>query len=83
MKMTQRVGVVQRLVLIELSGGSLYESIMKKEAQGELFSEDELKDLLLQVSLGLKYIHSSGLAHMDIKPSNSGFNGSFPVFSDC
>jgi len=42
-----------------------------KEAQGELFSEEELKDLLLQVSLGLKYIHSSGLAHLDIKPSMS------------
>ncbi|CAL8262232.1 unnamed protein product [Merluccius merluccius] len=51
-------------------GGSLYDAIMKKEAQGELFSEEELKDLLLQVSLGLKYIHSSGLAHLDIKPSN-------------
>uniref|UniRef100_A0A8C5B7L5 Wee1-like protein kinase n=1 Tax=Gadus morhua TaxID=8049 RepID=A0A8C5B7L5_GADMO len=51
-------------------GGSLYDSIVKKEAQGELFSEEELKDLLLQVSLGLKYIHSSGLAHLDIKPSN-------------
>ncbi|CAL8355470.1 unnamed protein product [Lota lota] len=51
-------------------GGSVYDSIMKKEAQGELFSEEELKDLLLQVSLGLNYIHSSGLAHLDIKPSN-------------
>ncbi|MEQ2205367.1 hypothetical protein XENOCAPTIV_023654 [Xenoophorus captivus] len=27
------------------------------------------RDLLLQVAMGLKYIHSSGLAHLDIKPS--------------
>ncbi|KAM7396390.1 hypothetical protein PAMP_019434 [Pampus punctatissimus] len=51
-------------------GGSLNNAIMKKEVQGELFSEAELKDLLLQVSMGLKYIHSLGLVHLDIKPSN-------------
>ncbi|XP_053175220.1 wee1-like protein kinase 2 [Scomber japonicus] len=51
-------------------GGSVNDTIMKKEVQGELFSEAELKDLLLQVSMGLKYIHSLGLVHLDIKPSN-------------
>ncbi|CAJ1057207.1 wee1-like protein kinase 2 [Xyrichtys novacula] len=51
-------------------GGSLNDAILKKETQGELFSEAELKDLLLQVSMGLKYIHGSGLVHLDIKPSN-------------
>uniref|UniRef100_A0A8C6KXN0 Wee1-like protein kinase n=1 Tax=Nothobranchius furzeri TaxID=105023 RepID=A0A8C6KXN0_NOTFU len=51
-------------------GGSLSDAIVKKEAQAELFTEAELKDLLLQVAMGLKYIHSSGLVHLDIKPSN-------------
>lgn len=53
------------------SGGSLADAILQKEVQGELFSERELKDLLLQVSMGLKYIHCSGLVHLDIKPSVS------------
>ncbi|PNJ47264.1 WEE1 isoform 6, partial [Pongo abelii] len=34
------------------------------------FKEAELKDLLLQVGRGLRYIHSMSLVHMDIKPSN-------------
>lgn len=53
------------------TGGSLSDVIVKKGAQGDLFSEVELKDLLLQVSMGLKYIHSLGLVHLDIKPSMS------------
>ncbi|XP_057692691.1 wee1-like protein kinase 2 isoform X2 [Corythoichthys intestinalis] len=52
------------------NGGSLSDVIRAKELQGEMFSETELNDLLLQVSMGLKYIHSLGLVHLDIKPSN-------------
>ncbi|KAM4733472.1 wee1-like protein kinase 2 [Anableps anableps] len=51
-------------------GGSLSDAMVQKEAQGELLTEAELKDLLLQVAMGLKFIHSSGLVHLDIKPSN-------------
>ncbi|KAL0968514.1 hypothetical protein UPYG_G00267870 [Umbra pygmaea] len=51
-------------------GGSLHDAIVEKEAHRELFSELELRDLLLQISMGLKYIHSSLLVHLDIKPSN-------------
>ncbi|XP_056334504.1 wee1-like protein kinase 2 [Danio aesculapii] len=51
-------------------GGSLHDVITEKGEQGEFFSVPELRDLLLQVSMGLKYIHNSGLVHLDIKPSN-------------
>ncbi|XP_056622103.1 wee1-like protein kinase 2 isoform X1 [Triplophysa dalaica] len=51
-------------------GGSLHDAITEKGEQGEFFSVPELRDLVLQASMGLKYIHSSGLVHLDIKPSN-------------
>ncbi|XP_037370523.1 wee1-like protein kinase 2 [Talpa occidentalis] len=52
------------------NGGSLQAAISENTKTGDHFQELKLKDILLQTSLGLKYIHSSGLAHLDIKPSN-------------
>ncbi|KAG8438686.1 hypothetical protein GDO86_005030 [Hymenochirus boettgeri] len=52
------------------NGGSLQDLIMENKKEGIVVMEQELKEILLQVSMGLKYIHGSGLVHMDIKPSN-------------
>ncbi|XP_077177892.1 wee1-like protein kinase isoform X2 [Paroedura picta] len=52
------------------NGGSLADAISENYRNMRYFSESELKDLLLQVARGLKYIHSMSLVHMDIKPSN-------------
>ncbi|MGH0119911.1 UNVERIFIED_CONTAM: hypothetical protein FKN15_059839 [Acipenser sinensis] len=50
--------------------GSLQDAISRNAVEGHFFQEPELKEILLQVSMGLKYIHSSRLVHLDIKPSN-------------
>ncbi|XP_028649569.2 wee1-like protein kinase [Erpetoichthys calabaricus] len=52
------------------NGGSLADVIAENYRQMRYLNELELKDLLLQVARGLKYIHSMSLVHMDIKPSN-------------
>ncbi|KFV59162.1 Wee1-like kinase 2, partial [Tyto alba] len=52
------------------NGGSLQDVLLENEKLGQYFLEAELKEILLQVSMGLKYIHNSGLVHLDIKPSN-------------
>ncbi|XP_069479766.1 wee1-like protein kinase [Ambystoma mexicanum] len=52
------------------NGGSLADAISENSRNMKYFTESELKDLLLQVASGLKYIHSMSLVHMDIKPSN-------------
>ncbi|XP_069891387.1 wee1-like protein kinase isoform X1 [Dipodomys merriami] len=52
------------------NGGSLADAISENYRIMSYFTEAELKDLLLQVGRGLRYIHSMSLVHMDIKPSN-------------
>lgn len=51
------------------NGGTLSDAIAENYRQLGYLAELELKDLLLQVAGGLKYIHSTSLVHMDIKPS--------------
>lgn len=47
------------------NGGSLQTLLQKRN-----LNEPELKILLLHIAEGLKYIHSHGLVHMDIKAGN-------------
>uniref|UniRef100_A0A669BTB9 Wee1-like protein kinase n=1 Tax=Oreochromis niloticus TaxID=8128 RepID=A0A669BTB9_ORENI len=52
------------------NGGTLSDVITENYRRLSYLTELELKDLLVQVTQGLKYIHSTSLVHMDIKPSN-------------
>ncbi|XP_049321955.1 wee1-like protein kinase [Astyanax mexicanus] len=61
------------------NGGTLADLISENSRRMKLPSEASLKDLLLQLSRGLKFIHSSGLVHMDIKPSNIFLSRKSPV----
>ncbi|XP_054844909.1 wee1-like protein kinase 2 [Eublepharis macularius] len=52
------------------NGGSLQDVLLENSKTADYLKESELKEILLQVSMGLKFIHASGLVHLDIKPSN-------------
>ncbi|XP_016845165.1 wee1-like protein kinase 1-A isoform X1 [Nasonia vitripennis] len=52
------------------NGGSLADAISKMRQEKRHYSEAELRQLLLHVAEGLRYIHSMQLVHMDIKPGN-------------
>ncbi|XP_012270915.1 wee1-like protein kinase [Orussus abietinus] len=52
------------------NGGSLADAITNMRAEKRHFSEAEVRQLLLHVAEGLRYIHSMQLVHMDIKPGN-------------
>ncbi|KAK4877936.1 hypothetical protein RN001_010442 [Aquatica leii] len=47
------------------NGGSLAQKIVQ-----DSLSASELQQLILQVAEGLRFIHSKGLVHLDIKPAN-------------
>lgn len=52
------------------NGGSLADAILTLQKEKKHFTEAEMRQLLLHVAEGLRYIHSMQLVHMDIKPGN-------------
>ena len=48
-------------------------AITRKVLRGQMYSESDLTEMLLQVAQGLEYIHSKRLVHLDIKPGKGTF----------
>lgn len=46
-----------------LRGGELFDFISEKER----LSEEEASDFIKQILLGVKHMHSKGVAHLDLK----------------
>ena len=56
------------MFIVVFAGGSLAEKVGRNQRQGMRLSELDLKQILLQISKGLLYIHSQNLVHLDLKP---------------
>ena len=49
-------------------GGDIYNKIQNQK--GEYFNEEQILNWLVQILLGLDYIHKNNIIHRDIKPQN-------------
>jgi serine/threonine protein kinase len=58
------------LVLERVHGLSLDRMIDERRLRGERFAVAEAVDLLVAISDALSFVHRTGLAHRDVKPSN-------------
>lgn len=47
-------------------GGELFDRIIEKEK----FSENEARDIFIQIMQALNYCHSNKICHRDLKPEN-------------
>lgn len=59
-----------------LGGGSLEDAIKHKKASGSSFVAQEVLDVALSVSEGLRFLHRRGVVHRDVKPANLIYSGS-------
>lgn len=53
-----------------LGGGSLENAIKYKKSSGTSFEANEVLDVAVSVSEGLRFLHSYGVVHRDVKPQN-------------
>jgi len=53
-----------------LGGGSLADEIDRRSESGVRFEEQEVLDVAVSVSDGLRFLHARGVVHRDIKPDN-------------
>ena len=51
-------------------GGDIYKNIQINHQNNEYYSEEQILNWMIQLLLGLSYIHGKGIIHRDIKPQN-------------
>ncbi|KIH55342.1 hypothetical protein ANCDUO_14501, partial [Ancylostoma duodenale] len=50
-----------------VSGGELFEKILEDDS---LMSEEEVRDYMHQILLGVQHMHKNQIVHLDLKPEN-------------
>eukprot|EP00050_Salpingoeca_kvevrii_P014617 m.38160 g.38160 ORF g.38160 m.38160 type:complete len:354 (+) comp5871_c0_seq2:332-1393(+) len=65
------------LIMEHMSGGELFDRI--KDAGDMGFCEKEAREIVLQITRAIAYLHSAGITHRDLKPENILFSDSSPT----
>ncbi|KAK8883753.1 hypothetical protein M9Y10_042852 [Tritrichomonas musculus] len=69
-------------LVFELLGKSLLKTINDKAQKNESFTEDEVRNIVKQLLVGLAYVHKQGFFHRDIKPDNLLWKGDVLKLAD-
>uniref|UniRef100_A0A6A7FN63 Serine/threonine-protein kinase PLK4-like n=2 Tax=Hirondellea gigas TaxID=1518452 RepID=A0A6A7FN63_9CRUS len=64
------------IILLEFGAGGDLQKLLDEQVA---LSEDMVRVLMLQVLMGLRFLHNNSIAHLDIKPQNLIMMGSSPV----
>lgn len=51
-----------------LRSGSLNQLILKRQKEGNPFSDDEIAIIMKHLFLAVKYLHDNNFVHRDLKP---------------
>ena len=58
------------LIMELCTGGELFNKIIEKTENGEIFNEREAANYFRQIILAISYCHNKKIAHRDLKPEN-------------
>ena len=62
------------LIMEECTGGELFDKIITRIQNKNLFSEKEAAGIFQQMMSAICYCHSNGICHRDLKPENLAIN---------
>ena len=57
-------------IIFEYCDKNLYQEMQARAAKNQVYSEQEIRDVVQQALQGLAYIHKNGYMHRDLKPEN-------------
>lgn len=58
------------LIMEKCNGGELFDNIIEHITKGQMYSEKQVSEIVLQILSAINYCHKNGICHRDLKPEN-------------